>query len=86
MKYTTEQIERISEKFRRMPIIQKSEQLNSKQKAIKILSKEIAALQKKGYSFEQISELLREEGIHIVTPRLKSYLQRAKQKTQKLYA
>ena len=43
-----------------------------------MLSKEIAALQKRGYTLEQISETLRGEGLNIATPTLKSYLQRAK--------
>ena len=45
---------------------------------MRILSKEIAALQKRGYTLDQISETLRGEGLSIATPTLKSYLQRAK--------
>jgi hypothetical protein len=36
-------------------------------------------MQKNGYSFEQISSALKESGLDISTPTLKSYLQRAKQ-------
>lgn len=43
-----------------------------------MLSKEIADLQKRGYTLDQISETLRGEGLSIATPTLKSYLQRAK--------
>jgi hypothetical protein len=53
-------------------------QEHSKQEAVRILSKEIAALQKRGYTLDQISETLRGEGLNIATPTLKSYLQRAK--------
>jgi hypothetical protein len=45
---------------------------------VRILSKEIAALQKRGYTLDQILETLRGEGLSIATPTLKSYLQRAK--------
>jgi len=44
------------------------------------------ALQKRGYTLDQISETLRGEGLDITTPTLKSYLQRikaGKSKTQK---
>ena len=60
----------------------KKEEL-SKFEAVKALSKEIAGMQKKGYSIEQISNALRESGLDIATPTLKSYLQRAKQGTAK---
>jgi intein-encoded DNA endonuclease-like protein len=50
---------------------------------VKALSKEIAGMQKKGYSFEQISNALKESGLDIATPTLKSYLQRSKQGTAK---
>ncbi len=78
MKYTTEQLEAIAKKLREMPPVEKKKQKHSKQEAVKLLSKEIAALQKRGYTLEQIAETLRGEGLSIATPTLKSYLQRAK--------
>jgi methionine synthase II (cobalamin-independent) len=78
MEYTTEQIEIIASKLREMPEVDKKKQKHSKQKAVKMLSKEINALQKRGYTFDQISEMLRGEGLSIATPTLKSYLQRVK--------
>ena len=75
MKYTTEQLEAIAAKLREMPPVEKKKQEHSKQE---VLSKEIAALQKRGYTLDQISETLRGEGLSIATPTLKSYLQRAK--------
>lgn len=75
MKYTTEQLEAIAAKLRDMPPIEKE---HSKQEAVRVLSKEIAALQKRGYTLDQISETLRGEGMSIATPTLKNYLQRAK--------
>ena len=77
MKYTTEQLEAIASKLREMPPVEKKKQEHSKQEAVRVLSKEIAALQKRGYTLDQISETLR-EGLSIATPTLKSYLQRAK--------
>lgn len=76
--YTTEQLEAIAAKLREMPAIEKRKQEHSKQEAVRIISKEIAALQKRGYTLEQISETLRGEGMSIATPTLKIYLQRAK--------
>ena len=78
MKYTTEQLEAIAAKLREMPPVENKKQEHSKQEAVRILSKEIAALQKRGYTLDQISETLRGEGLSIATPTLKSYLQRAK--------
>lgn len=77
-KYTTEQLETIAAKLREMPPVDKKQQTHSKQESVRLLSKEIAALQKRGYTLEQISETLRSEGLSIATPTLKSYLQRAK--------
>lgn len=78
MKCTTEQLEAIAAKLREMPPVEKKKQEHSKQDAVRILSKEIALLQKRGYTLDQISETLRGEGLSIATPTLKSYLQRAK--------
>jgi methionine synthase II (cobalamin-independent) len=78
MKYTTGQLEAIAAKLRDMPPVEKKQQEHSKQEAVRILAKEIAALQKRGYTLDQIAETLRGEGLNIATPTLKSYLQRAK--------
>ena len=63
MKCTTEQLEAIAAKLREMPPIEKKKQEHSKQDAVRILSKEIALLQKRGYTLDQISETLRGEGL-----------------------
>mgnify|MGYP003384665101 CR=1 FL=1 len=83
MKYTTEQLEDIAAKLREMPLIEKKKQEHSKQEAVKLLSKEIALMQKRGYTLDQISEALRGEGLAVATPTLKSYLQRAKPASKK---
>ena len=78
MKCTTEQLEGIAAKLREMPPVEKKKQEHSKQDAVRILSKEIALLQKRGYTLDQISETLRGEGLSSVSPRPKSSLQSAR--------
>jgi len=78
MKYTAEQLEAIALKLRQMPPAEKKQRDFSRQEAVKVLSKEITALQRRGYSLEQISESLRGEGLDVATPTLKNYLQRAR--------
>jgi methionine synthase II (cobalamin-independent) len=88
MGYTNEKLEAIAAKLKTMPVIEKKKREHSKQDAVKVLSKEIAALQKRGYTLDQIAETLRGEGLEITTPTLKSYLQRIKagQKNQSIAA
>lgn len=78
MGYSNEKLGAIAAKLKTMPVIDKKKQEHSKQDAVKVLSKEIAALQKRGYTQDQIAETLRGEGLDITTPTLKSYLQRIK--------
>ncbi len=84
MGYTIDKIESIAAKFRELPEIQNKEREVSKQEAVKMLSKEIVSLQKRGYSIEQIAEMMRGEGLDIATPTLKNYIQRAKPQTKKV--
>ena len=78
MKYTKIKLDLISEKLKNMPAVKDNNQGCSKQEAVKLLKKEISSMQQRGYSLDQISEVLRTEGIDITTGTLKSYLQRAK--------
>ena len=78
MGYSNEKLGAIAAKLKTMPVIEKKKQEHSKQDAVKVLAKEIAALQKRGYTLDQIAETLRGEGLDITTPTLKSYLQRIK--------
>jgi len=80
MGYTIEQIETIAAKLRELPPIEKKKREVNKQSAIVLLAKEITALQKRGYTLDQIAETLRGEGLEITTPILKNALQRAKPK------
>ncbi|AMM18772.1 protein mobC (plasmid) [Burkholderia sp. PAMC 28687] len=78
MKITPEKIEAIAAKLRELPPIEKPKPEFSKQEAVKLLSKEIVAMQKRGYTLLQISEALRDEGLSLSTPTLKTYLQKAR--------
>jgi hypothetical protein len=78
MSYTTEQLDAIAVKLRALPPIEKKKQLHSKQEAVRKLAKDITAMQKNGYTLDEISKILRGEGLDVATPTLKSYLQRAR--------
>ena len=77
MAYTIEQLDSIAAKLRALPPIDQQRKV-SKQAAVKRLTKEITALQKRGYTLEQIADALRGEGLEISTRLLSTYLQRAK--------
>lgn len=77
-KYTQEQIDGLAEKLRAMPPVERKKQEHSKQEAVRLLRKEIEAMQKRGYTLDDISEALRGGGLDITTPTLKNYLARAK--------
>jgi predicted RNA binding protein with dsRBD fold (UPF0201 family) len=81
MKYTKEQVEKVKEKLKNLPPLEDTKDF-SKQEAIKMLHKDILLLQKRGYSLEKIAEVLKQEGVEISTPTLKSYLQRGKAKKE----
>ena len=78
MKYTNEQLETIASKLKSMPKVENKKHEYSKQEAVRVLSKEITEMQKRGYTLNQISEALKGEGLAIASPTLKSYLQRSK--------
>ena len=78
MGYTLAQIEKIATKFRQKPEKAPEERELNKSEAIRQLSAEILALQKKGYPLEEIAASLKGEGLDISTATLKSYLQRSK--------
>ena len=78
MKFTTEQIEAVRSKLRDLPTIEKTRKEHNKAETVRMLSKEITALQKRGYSLEQIADYIKGEGLDIGTLTLRSYLQRTK--------
>ena len=80
MGHTLEDAERIARSLRALPAIDSSKRTLTKQAMIKRLAREIASLQQRGYSIEQVADSLRGNGLDISTPTLKSYLHRSKRK------
>ena len=78
MTLTRAHIEQIAQKLKRMPAAPPALVNTTKQEAVKLLAKEIASLQRRGYTLEQIAEILKNEALDLSTATLKSYLSRAK--------
>lgn len=78
MTRTIAQAEALAEKLRVLPAIENKNRPISKAEEIKLLASEIAALQERNYSLQQIAEFLTGEGLEISTATLKNYLQRSK--------
>lgn len=78
MALTIEKIEKIAEKLRAMPPVENKQRQASNQEAIKLLAKEIKGMQQRGYTLEQIADVLKSNEIAVAAPTLRSYLQRAK--------
>ncbi len=74
---TLEQVEQISVKMKALPAVENKKRPVSKQEAIKLLAKDIKAMQARGYTLEQVSELLKQLGVSLATPTLRSYLRRS---------
>ena len=78
MALTIEKIEKIAEKLRAMPAVENKQRQTSNQEAIKLLAKEIKGMQQRGYTLEQIADVLKSNELAVAAPTLRSYLQRAK--------
>src|SRR5258708_6637388 len=78
MPLTRAQVALIAEKARRMPPAPPAEANVTKQEAVRLLAREIAGLQRKGYSLDQIVASFRGDGLDLSTPTMKSYLSRVK--------
>ena len=83
MEYTLEKANQVLAALRALPAMDDSKRKLDKQGMVKHLADEIGALQKRGYTIEQVVESLTTVGLDITTPTLKSYLQRIKKKTGK---
>jgi hypothetical protein len=83
MAYTLETVERMASDLRTLPAMDSAKRTLTKQAAIKHLAREIASLQKRGYSIEQVVDGLKGVGLDISTPTLKSYLHRSKKRQGK---
>lgn len=82
MGLTKHEISDLSLYLQQLPDINEVRQ-HSAQETIKALSKDILALQKRGYTLTQISNALKAGGLTIATPTLKSYVQRARKPANK---
>ena len=78
MEYTVEKANQIAAALRALPPGDDSKCKLDKQGVVRRLADEILALQKRGYTIEQVAESLTTVGLDITTPTLKSYLQRIK--------
>lgn len=78
MTITLEGIEALKAKMQEAPEVEKSRREISKQDAVKELRAEIEAMQKRGYTLEDIADFMSKGGVQITTATLKSYLQRTK--------
>jgi hypothetical protein len=83
MTYTLEQTETMVNALRALPAMDGSKRRLNKQAVVKHMAREIAALQARGYTIEQVVESLNGVGFEISSPTLKSYLQRVKKRNGK---
>lgn len=83
MGITIEQVETIAARLRTLPPIENKKQVVSKQESIRMLTSEIAALRERGYTLDQVAELLTANQLEIGAPTLKSYLQRSQSVSRK---
>ena len=78
MGLSRDQVEQLRSTLRAVPKAPAAGVDTTKQEAVKLLAREIEGLQRRGYSLEQIAEMLKGGGLVVSTPTLKSYLSRAK--------
>lgn len=78
MPLTIEAIEKIATELKSLPPVENKQREVSKQEAVRLLAKEIGALQQRGYTLEQVATLLQSKGLDVNTATLKNYLRRAK--------
>lgn len=83
MALTLEAVGEIAATLKALPPIENQQRQVSKQEAIRLLAKEILASQKRGYSLEQIAEVLQSKGLALSAPTLKNYLPRSRSTKQK---
>jgi hypothetical protein len=76
--YGPEELAAMAAQLRALPPADVSKRRTNKQRAIRYLADEIAALQGRGYTMEEVTDRLKGFGLDITTPTLRSYLQRAK--------
>ena len=83
MEFTLESTTRLAEELRAIPPKDPAKRRLDKQAVVSAIKQEIVALQQRGYTIEEVAEMLRGRGFEITTPTLKNYLQRAKSLDEK---
>ena len=83
LEYTVESANWLIAELRAIPAKDPAKRKLDKQRMVSLLADELIALQRRGYTIEEVAESLRGRGLAITTPTLKNYLQRAKSKTDK---
>jgi len=74
---TLEVIERIKARAASMPEKEATQRELSARAAVALVKKEVALLQQRGYTLENIAEFLAGEGLSLPAPTLRTYLQQA---------
>jgi hypothetical protein len=75
-----ERIEAAKSRLRALPEKPKASKALSIAEAIRQIKNEVRAALKRGYTFDEIAQALKEDGIDIGTPTLKSYVSRGNKK------
>ena len=78
MAYTLEDTNRVRELMRAAPEKAPNQRRTDKQAMVAEAIDDIEALQKRGYTLEEVAELWAKGGIEVTLPTFKSYLQRAR--------
>jgi hypothetical protein len=84
MAYTLEDANRLREIMRAAPDKAPNQRRMDKQAIVKEVMDDIAAIQERGYTLEEIAEMWgKKGGVEVTLPTLKSYLQRARKTSGK---
>ena len=75
---TLGKLESLAAKLRSLPEVTNKDRKVSKQEGVRFLVEEIKAMQKRGYTLDQVREYLQGGGLDIGTTTLKNYLNRSK--------
>jgi hypothetical protein len=83
MAYTLEDANRLRQLMRAAPDKDPNQRRMDKQAIVREVIDEIAAMQERGYTLEEVAELWAKGGFELTLPTLKSYLQRARKGSAK---
>ena len=69
-RYTIKHLDAVATKLRSMPPVDEENRQYTTEEMVKILSKDIIALQERGYTLDQVSKLLHAEGLKQIVKNL----------------